>query len=178
MRIALRPSGGRGEYELAGKQGATHASQLFDKALSYELTPDLVVPGRAYATRVQGKPRIRLTDKRTTTHLYRLLAGVLLLPKPMRELRQAIGPTLVQRDAYSITAIKVDVGTASTKSATLRPTDLLLENADKKQEIIAFTPRMSRVARLWEEAPNLPPSGLNLRPYACRTELGSKPQGD
>lgn len=42
MRIALRTSGGRGEYELAGKQGEIAASSLFDHPLLYELTPEII----------------------------------------------------------------------------------------------------------------------------------------
>jgi hypothetical protein len=152
MRIALRTSGGRGEYELSGRQGSIQASSLFGKHLAYELTPSIVIPGRAVATRVQGKPRIRLEDRQTTTHLYRLLAAVLLLPKPKREFRQTHGTDLLRREAYSMTAIKVDVCTVHPNHAVLRPTDLLLENADRRQDRVAFAERMSRIARLWEKA--------------------------
>src|SRR4051812_8972634 len=145
MRIALRTSGGRGEYELAGKQGSVHASDLFNKELCYELTPSIVLPGRAIATRVQGKPRIRLEDQQTTTHLYRLLAGVLLLPKPKREFKQTHGAELLKREAYSMTAIKVDVSDVQAAKAVIRPTDILLENADKQQEKIIFAHRMGRI---------------------------------
>jgi hypothetical protein len=64
MRIALRTGGGRGVYELAGSQGTCRASDLFQKELYYELTPDLVIPGRARADRRQGKPRIKLDEQK------------------------------------------------------------------------------------------------------------------
>jgi hypothetical protein len=152
MRIALRTSGGRGEYELAGRQGNVLASDLFDKELFYELTPSIVIPGRATATRVQGKPRIRLSDRQTTTHFYRLLAGVLLLPKPKREFKETHGVELIRREAYSMTAIKVDVGKVQQSRVVLRPTDVLLENADRVQDKLRFARRMSRITRLWEAA--------------------------
>ena len=154
MRIALRTSGGRGEYELAGRQGEIQASNLFDRELVYELTPSILVPGRAVATRVQGKQRIRLEDKEPTPHLYRLLAGVLLLPKAKREFKETHGSSLLTKEAYSITAIKVDIGATAQTSVVLRPTDLLLENADGLQSRIEFPQRMSRVTRLWEAATN------------------------
>ena len=152
MRIALRTSGGRGEYELAGKQGVILASDLFDRELFFEITPSIVIPGRAVATRVQGKPRIRLDDQTTTTHLYRVLAGILLLPKPKREFRDTHGAVLLQRDAYSMTAIKVDVGAVEQTKVVLRPTDLLLENADAKSQQLDVPARMLRITRLWDEA--------------------------
>ena len=152
MRIALRTSGGRGEYELAGKQGSIHASDLFDRKLFFEITPSIVIPGRAVATRVQGKPRIRLDEQTTTTHLYRVLAGVLLLPKPKREFRDTHGADLLQRDAYSMTAIKVDVSGVEQSKVLLRPTNLLLENADNQSQQVDVPARMLRITRLWDEA--------------------------
>ena len=152
MRIALRTGGGRGVYELAGHQGDLNASHLFDREISYELTPGIVIPGRAIASRLQGKPRIRLEDKHRTTHLYRLLAAVLLLPKPKREFKKTHGNELLRFEAYSMTAIKVDVGDISSNMVILRPTDLLLENADSLQAKVEFAHRMSRIARLWEAA--------------------------
>lgn len=41
MRIALRTSGGRGEYELAGRQGPVGVANLFDLDLRFELTPEI-----------------------------------------------------------------------------------------------------------------------------------------
>lgn len=63
MRIALRTGGGRGVYELAGSQGTYRASDLFNREMFYELTPDLVVPGRAVPDVRQGKPRIKLNNQ-------------------------------------------------------------------------------------------------------------------
>ena len=87
MRIALRTSGGRGEYELAGHQSNIGASDLLGRRLTYQLTPDLVLDGLSRAEHVQGKPRIRLEEG--GSHIYRVLADVFLLPLPRRELREA-----------------------------------------------------------------------------------------
>lgn len=154
MRIALRTGGGRGVFELAGRQAEISASDLFDHEISYELTPDLVIPGRSIASLRQGKPRITLDegDRSKTTHLYRLLSALLLLPKPKRELRTTHGEELIQADAYSMTAIKVDIATLSLNAVTLRPTDLLLENADGLSAVIEFTGRMARILQIWQAA--------------------------
>lgn len=152
MIVSLRTSGGRGEYELAGRQGDIHASDLFDRELFYELTPSIVIRGRAQAKLAQGKPRIRLDDQSETTHLYRLLAGVLLMPRPKREFKDTHGITLLSDDSYSMTAIKVDVGEQLPNQVTIRPTDLVLANADKQHSQIEFSERMLRVVRLWDAA--------------------------
>ena len=152
MRIALRTGGGRGVYELAGRQGQTNASDLFNREIFYEFTPSIIIPGRAVASRLQGKPRIRLDDQRRTTHFYRLLAAVLLLPKPKREFKTTHGGELFKFEAYSMTAIKVDIGEIGTHRVILRPTDLLLETADNLQDKLEFAPRMSRITRLWAAA--------------------------
>lgn len=152
MRIALRTGGGRGVYELAGRQGKLLAADLFDRNIFYELTPNIVIPGRAIASRRSGKPRILLDEQQRTTHFYRLLAAVLLLPKPKREFKTTHGVELLKFEAYSMTAIKVDVADLSSTRVVLRPTDLLLENADNLQAKVEFAQRMSRIARLWEAA--------------------------
>jgi hypothetical protein len=152
MRIALRTGAGRGVYELAGRQGNLNASDLFDREIFYELTPSIIIPGRAIASRRSGKPRILLDERERTTHFYRLLAAVLLLPKPKRQFKMTHGSELLKFEAYSMTAIKVDVSDITRSKVVLRPTDLLLENADSLQTKVEFTQRMSRIARLWERA--------------------------
>jgi len=154
MRIALRTGGGRGVFELAGRQGDLAASDLFDHEIPYELTPRIIVPGRSVAALRQGKPRIALDDatRDKTTHLYRLLSAVLLLPKPKREFKATHGTDLLRFESYSMTAIKVDVAKLNAGSVVLRPTDLLLENADGQRKELEFTQRMGRVIRLWDVA--------------------------
>lgn len=154
MRIALRTGAGRGAYELAGRQGDWVASDLFGREILYELTPGIIIPGRAVAALRQGKPRIALDNetRSTTTHLYSLLAAVLLLPKPMREFKKTHGSELIQSNAYSMTAIKVDVAGLTETSVVLRPTDILLENADGLQQEMEFADRMARIVRLWGAA--------------------------
>ena len=156
MRIALRTGGGRGVYELAGRQGDLIASNLFGHEIFYELTPEIIVPGRSAADQRQGKPRIALDSgtRSTTTHLYRLLSAVLLLPKPKREFKTTHGTELIKYESYSMTAIKVDVAGMTPETVVLRPTDILLENADNLHSEVGFTARMSRILRLWDAAAN------------------------
>ena len=154
MRIALRTSGGRGEYELAGSQGSVSVSDLLGFNLCYEITPELIIPGRSFATKAQGKPRLRLSKQNNPIHLYRILAAVLLLPKPIRELHKTHGSQLLSRDAYSMTAIKVDVARIDKGNGRviLRPTDILLGNASNEEASLGVAQRMSRILRVWRAA--------------------------
>ena len=152
MRIALRTGGGRGVYELAGRQGTYRASELFDKEMFYELTPNLIVPGRAVPGIRQEKPRIKLVDQSITTHLYRLLAGLLLLPKPKREFKTTSGEVLIAFEAYSMTVIKIDVGIVEAHKSIVRPTEILLENYQGHRESLSFIDRMARIMDVWRAA--------------------------
>lgn len=152
MRISLRTGGGRGVYELAGSQAEYRASDLFNKELIYELTPGIIVPGRARADIRQGKPRIKLDDQTKTTHLYRLLAALLLLPKPKREFKTTSGKILVDFEKYSITVIKIDVCSVTSDSAVVRPTDVVLANNEGLESRIRVLDRMSRILALWKSS--------------------------
>ena len=73
MKIVLRPSGGRGEYELAGRFGSIAASDLFGLEILFDCTPEIEVPGHSRAEPRNGKPRVRLDD-RQSKHAYLLLS--------------------------------------------------------------------------------------------------------
>jgi hypothetical protein len=152
VRIALRTSGGRGEYELAGHQASIAGASLLDKQLDFQLSPELVIAGHQTARHRQGKPRIRL-DEPSALHAYRFLTGALLLPKPKRE--KAATSTVadfVHDNMYSITGIDVDVVDAGASSVLLRPTTLWLENAAGLVRGIDVTERMALVQAIWDVA--------------------------
>jgi hypothetical protein len=152
VRIALRPSGGRGEYELAGHQAGTHASALFDKELEFQISPELLLPGRQAAHHVQGKPRIR-RDGSASLHAYRLLAGALVLPKPKRELRATTtDDNFVRDNQYAVTGIDVDLVDDAAASARLRPTMLWLQNASGLVRAVDVAERMALVQEIWDAA--------------------------
>lgn len=86
MRIALRTSGGRGEYEVAGSHESIRVHDVFDRQIVLELLPGFRFPTNNYVRHTQGKPRIRLLDPYGDSHVYLILAAILLLPKPKREI--------------------------------------------------------------------------------------------
>jgi hypothetical protein len=61
-----------------------------------------------------------------------------------------------------MTAIKIDVARLSETSVILRPTDLLLENADGLRDEMDFTNRMARIIRLWDAAKQIDSPLANL----------------
>jgi hypothetical protein len=152
VRIALRKSGGRGEYELAGRQGEVGADALLDRNLRFELTPEITIDGHSSVQRKHGKTRIRL-DSQKYSHAYIPLAGALLLPKPRRELRETgTDPDLLHDGRFAVTDIDVDVVEVAAATATLRPTVLWLGNAAGLARPENVADRMSRVQAVWAAA--------------------------
>ena len=153
MKVALRTSGGRGEYELAGRQGDKHSTDFVGKEMLFELTPDIVVPGLSTTTLQGNKPRIRLIKNRGAKHFYRLASSFLLLPDPIRELGKTGGGSNLLRDArFSIAALQVDVADHDSASVTLRPTAVLIKNAADESMRIGFAERMGQVMALWRHS--------------------------
>lgn len=153
MRIALRTSGGRGEYELAGRQANIHNSDLFGLNLSYQLAPDLTIDGRSAAQLRDGKPRIRLNNAASDHHAYRLFAAVLLLPPARRELRlTSDSDDFIRAKQYAISDIDVDVAGTSGSTAYLRPTKLWLRNSTGLVRGVEVADRMALIHAIWDAA--------------------------
>lgn len=153
MKIALRTSGGRGEYELAGRQGGVSSTDLRGIPISFELTPSLILPGHVKVKTDQGKPRLRLDKPRSDLHLALLLADVLLFPLPKRELsKTGHGFLEIQKHRFAITDVQVDIAERSVSSVILRPTHLILQNAALERRGVDFNRRMSRVLIVWDAA--------------------------
>ena len=153
LKIALRPSGGRGEYELTGRQGDVSVDDVLGRSMVFELSPDLVVDGHSAVQRAQGKPRIRLDDSNRHNHAYSVLAGVLLLPQPKRKLREtSSGPNFLYPGGYSITDIDVDLVDLQDDYIALRPTRLWLGNAGGLARSVDATHRLAQIQALWDAA--------------------------
>ena len=154
MRIVLRTSGGRGEYELAGSQGSLSRSDLFNRELVLEPIPGTSIATDNYARDVQGKPRVRLGDRPGSyNHIYLVLAGLLLLAKPKRELGDTNHGRLQLIDnGYSITSILIDVTHLDSNQAVVRPTDLVVSNFGGEHARIDVVERLELVFELWDAA--------------------------
>jgi hypothetical protein len=149
MKIALRPSGGRGEYELAGAQGGLRASELIDRDILYEITPDLTVPSGTRILHLDGKTRVRTFG--AGVHAYRAMRALLLLPRPIREIRKTSpGTVSLTSGGYSILSIDVDVARVDRKEVVLRPTMLTAGNFSGNTRNMNFVDRLDRIERIWE----------------------------
>lgn len=155
MRLALRTSGGRGEYEAAGSQASIHVNSVIDHEIVLEPLPGKRLVTNNVIRRVQGKPRVRLANQNADKHVYLTLADVLLLPKPKRELDATPGGKLqLVKDAYSVISIQFDIVEMSGDVLTIRPTNLVLSNSDGDLARVDVIERMRLVLDLWSKAHN------------------------
>jgi hypothetical protein len=152
MNIALRPSGGRGEYEIAGRQGALLPHDLYHLPISIEVFPTINVPAHSHCLPKDGKSRIRLLDKSVrNSHPASLIASLLLLPKPRREKHATKGSALLVREDFVVQTIRIDIS-IKPASALISPVVLRLENASGAKFDLSFPERMDRVSRVWRAA--------------------------
>jgi hypothetical protein len=152
MNIALRPSGGRGEYELAGTHGATAVNDLYSLRIFLETVPGVAIDTVSVCEQRDGKPRIRLAQPAKNAHPSSLIAASMLLPKPRRAKAKAQAATLIQWNGFVVQTVRVDVVQVSTTSVVLRPVTIKLENASGDRADIDYSERMSRVVRVWTAA--------------------------
>lgn len=151
MNLTLRPSGGRGEYELAGSQGALHVSDVFDLPILIEILPETEINAHSYCNRSDGKPRIRLDNPVRNSHPAPLIAAAMMLPKPIRERRKCHGDVLPVWEKFVVQTIRLDV-VRRPSAVLIRPVIVRIENADGLKMDISFADRMERVLRIWSSA--------------------------
>ena len=151
MNIALRPSGGRGEYELAGRQGDMHVHDLFGLAMFIEIIPGVSINAYSNCVQKDGKPRIRLTQAARNAHPASLITTAMMLPKPRREKHETHGTNLLRWEQFVVQTVRIDVVLRS-GSVLICPVTVRLENADGARLDISFAERMARVVRVWTAA--------------------------
>jgi HNH endonuclease len=154
MQIRLRPSGGRGEYELAGSHGLVRGSDLYGLELEFDFGLDLRIPLYAIADVHDGKPRIRLDDPHSGSHAAKVIAALLLMPQPIREIRLTGGTrNTVDFQRCSFSSIVVDVVNKSATSAVLRPRIIDAINGQGARATIDVLSRFEVVKRVWQDLP-------------------------
>lgn len=151
MNIALRPSGGRGEYELAGRQGELAVHDLFGLPMFIEILPGVSINANSHCVQKDGKPRIRLTQQARNAHPSSLIAAAMMLPKPRRERHETHGTNLLRWEQFVVQTIRIDV-VPRPGGVLVCPLTVRLENADGVRLDISFAERMARVVRVWTAA--------------------------
>ena len=153
MRIALRTSGGRGEYEVAGSHESIRVHDVFDRQIVLELLPGFRFPTNNYVRHTQGKPRIRLLDSHGDSHIYLILAAILLLPKPKREIGATPGgKLLIYKDNFSVMSIPFDVVELSNTEMVVSPTQMVLSNSTSDSVRLDVIERLRIVMACWDAA--------------------------
>ena len=153
MRITLRTSGGRGEYEVAGSHEAVRVHDVFDRQIILEMLPGVHFPTNNYVRHTQGKPRIRLLDSYSDSHVYLILSAILLLPKPKREIGVTPGGKIqIYKDNFSVTSIPFDVVKLSTTEVVVSPTQMVLSNSTFDSVRLDVIERLRIVMACWEAA--------------------------
>lgn len=153
MRIALRTSGGRGEYEIAGSHGDISLSDVLDHEIHLQIFPNKTIGSKNWIRRLQGKTRIRLDDPRRDSHIYLALSNILLMPKPKRELGITPGGKLqLTENNYSVTSIQFDIVKLDSSSLVIQPSDLILENSEYDLARIDVLERMRILLDVWAKA--------------------------
>lgn len=153
MRIALRTSGGRGEYEAAGSHENVKVHDVFDRQITLELLPGLRLHTNNFVKKAQGKPRIRLSDQNQDSHIYLILAAILLLPKPKRQISETPeGKLQVYRDNYSIYSIPFDIVELGKSEFVIAPTQLILANSSLDSVRVDVIERLKIIFACWASA--------------------------
>lgn len=153
MRIALRTSGGRGEYEVAGSHEAIRVHDVFDREIVLELLPGVRFPTNNFVRHTQGKPRIRLLDPHSDSHVYLILAAILLLPKPKREISATPGGKLqIYKDNFSVMSIPFDVVELTKTEIVVSPTHMVLSNSTFDSVRLDVIERLRIVMACWDAA--------------------------
>jgi len=138
MNIALRPSGGRGEFEFAGTQGTLHVSKLYGLPMFIEILPSVVINAHSSCLLKDGKPRIRLANPNIrNSHPSSLIAGAMMLPKPRRERDEMHGANLLRWEQFAVQTVRIDVVPLADR-IIVRPVTVRLENGDDVRLDISF----------------------------------------
>lgn len=153
MRIALRTGGGRGEYEVAGSHEYIRVNDVFDRQIVLELLPGGRFPTNNFVRRTQGKARIRLVDPHFDSHAYLILAALLLLPKPKREIGATPGGKLqVYKYNFSVMSIPFDAVALTKSELVVSPTQVILSNSSNDAVRLDVIERFRIVMACWSAA--------------------------
>lgn len=148
MRISLRTSGGRGEYELAGDQPPFTIDNVLEKRILVRMAPSLIFDSGNIPKRLAGKPRIRV--EQGSNHVYQFFAAAYLLPTPKRELgATGNAPMVLKEMQYSIAHINFYIVDSSDNSITIAPTSIECRNTSDTPIIIDHAHRLAQVSMLW-----------------------------
>jgi len=140
---------------VAGSHEAIRVHDVFDREIVLELLPGFRFPTNNFVRHTQGKPRVRLLDQRSDYHIYLLLAAILLLPKPKREIGATPGGKIqIYKDNFSVMSIPFDVVELASAEIIVSPTHLVLSNSTFDSVRLDVIERLRIVMACWDAASN------------------------
>lgn len=156
MRISRRPSGGRGEYELAGTLRGIRARQLADHYLNLELPGNLLIPTRIRVVEQGGKLRLRMRG--ADIQIQRQITAAFLMPDSQREFGVlGAGEPVILEAAYAVEHIDADsLIVIPPETAVLRVNKIVVANRSHLAEEVDLRERAAMLQETWGRRQEFP----------------------
>jgi hypothetical protein len=165
LTVHKRPSRGRGEYELVGRDRDTTAAQLVGRVLLLQTRHGVRATNLAVGHQ-GGKNRLRMIDRHDLPHLQRQMSALALLPESTRDETRVSDALPVLLHKRYILDIEVDVAALTPTTATLRPTALIARSGDLSNRAamqrLDLDARLQDLERLYAASDRLPASVRTL----------------
>lgn len=150
--LMKRPSGGRGEYEIAETIGDVGPHDLAGRQLRVRVGRLGLLPTAIELREQGGKPRLRINTP-GAVHIHRQVAAAVLLPKSIREeARLVSGFPVVFLNRYVLRTIHIAGLHVGVANADLDLGTLEADNASGTIQTLSFPDRVQRIERLQDEA--------------------------
>jgi hypothetical protein len=157
--IHKRPSGGRGEYELVGRQDAWTPADLWEKPFQI-ITRFGVKESNVYVGNQGGKRRFRRLDSSGPSHPQIQLAAMLMMPESTRDESHISGGLPVLIEKRYVLDVNFRIQELSTDFARIEPFELIARSSGisdrRTRERIDFEERARRVHEVHERVDELP----------------------
>lgn len=160
MYFSYQPSGGRGEYEVAGTTEGMTSSDLIDHEIRLNLGSLGIKETGVYVRLRDGKRRLR-SNRTPRVMIQRLVAPILLLPDTTRA-RTGVsnGKPIILEKRYLIDEIYFEITDLSGGVVTVAPQRLVLTSSSTHNpeftESFDFDSRLERVLKVEESLDKFP----------------------
>lgn len=156
MRITRRPSGGRGEYELAESFRKVRARDLEDYCISLQLPGDLLIHTRLCVVNQGGK--LRLRRRGAEMQIQKQITAAFLMPDSQREFGTlGAGEPVIQEAAYAVEHINIDgVTVVSADTVVFRVNKIVVANRSQLAEEVDLSERAAMMQEAWRRRQEFP----------------------
>lgn len=169
MQISRRTSGGRGEYEIAGKVSCgLRAADLENFVLSLEFPHGLLIHTRVRVVKQGGKLRLRMGD--VDVQAQKQLAAVFMMPDPTRQTTAlGAGEPVMREGVYAIEHIDIErVLLIPPETAVLTVNKITVLNRSHLAHEVDLSERAVMLEEIWNRRDEFPDD------IAARLEIHQK----